>query len=139
LEGLTFAVNKNMQEIVDPLEDATAEFIARLGSFYLPNLRIIDTGYVSASRVKALVMHFPNLEYLIIRIQPLRRILELINDYCDNLTHVSLDGCKDWSEDFIRENLTNRQGLMVQWGEHEIKIKIVQKTASTTEKKLNMF
>jgi hypothetical protein len=81
VEAFGLVVNENMLELKAPFRGKTINFIARLGAC-LPNLRKIQTGIVSASQVKAILIGFPNLEALDINpdIVPMT-LLHDINDH----------------------------------------------------------
>ncbi len=94
-----------MLEIEVFLLGVTTKFITELATC-LPNLRKIETYYVSASQVKAILMHFKNLKELDIRVpKDPQETLQYINDYGSSLKRITLTGCRELSEKFIRENL----------------------------------
>ncbi len=126
LEGLATVVNENMLEIVAPLDDTSAEFIARL-AICLPNLRKIYTATMSASQVKAVLKHFPNLKDLTIYVpedsqKASKKILKRINKHGKNLSNIKLFGCTVLTESLVRDKLKDRQGLLVSWHGHNIEI-----------------
>jgi hypothetical protein len=93
----------------------------------LPNVRKIDTEDVSESQVNAILINFTNLKELKICVtKDLKDTLKCINEYGSNLTRITLSVDSEYSEEFIRENLKDRQGLLAYWSSrksiNEIKI-----------------
>ncbi len=82
---------------------------------------------MSASQLKAILIHFPNLEDLTIYVSETsgkgsKDILEQINEYGANLTCIVLNHNHELKEEFVRENLKDCQDLLVEYNGHVIEI-----------------